>query len=197
MDLLIIKIILVVLIIILFAFYYHVKIIDTFYIKERFITTPTITSATSTNLSYKITRGIATKLGISPRRIQNLTYNGDIDKKILMVSFTILEPNIMEKNMQEQSALDAATIANTLFNVSNFVIQVDGENILLKKINSNVNNLSTNEKENIEKYFNNNALLDIAKYSNQKFKKAPSDDSLTKFYKLDIDENYKIIPTLD
>ena len=45
-------------------------------------------------------------------------------------------------------------------------------------------------------YFNNTGLQDIASYANQKYIMAPTDDSMTKFYQLSIDSDFKIKPVL-
>ena len=66
---------------------------------------------------------------------------------------------------------------------------------MLYKIN-NSSNTSNNNTE-LAKYFNNTGLLDIAQYSQNKYTTLPDDKSLTRFYKLGIDNNYNIVPVLE
>jgi hypothetical protein len=47
-----------------------------------------------------------------------------------------------------------------------------------------------------DRYFNNSGLLDIAKYSKNKYIGVPNDASLTNFYTLEYDNNFNIKPVI-
>uniref|UniRef100_A0A6C0F4G0 Uncharacterized protein n=1 Tax=viral metagenome TaxID=1070528 RepID=A0A6C0F4G0_9ZZZZ len=186
-------IIFIILFLILLYLYYYVKI-------ESFDSSDTETTNAKTTIpqttiptltmSSQIMLGISTTLGISQRRISNLSYIGDVSTGTLSVSFTILEPNIIEFSKKEPNASDAAKMANNLFTDSLFVVNINDKNINLNKINqSSVNNINNN-------VFDNTGLKDIANYANNKYISVPNESSLTNFYKLDFDKNFNIIPTI-
>lgn len=146
-------------------------------------------------ISSQLTDQIAAKLGVSPRRIQNLRFQGDIANQQLRVSFTILDPNIIELNNGEANSQTIATNANALFQQNNFIVSINGENVLLNKLNpssgsTGINNAAKNT------YFNNKGLLDIANYAQQKYINAPTDKSITQFFKLSIDPNFNVKPIM-
>jgi hypothetical protein len=145
-------------------------------------------------ISEQITIQIAAKLGITARRIQNLVYVGNLEEQKIGVSFTILDPNIVELNKGEANALTIAANANTLFQTNNFIIRVNDTNINLFKIKSNSN--KSNDNTDLSAFYNNTSLLDIAKYANNKYVVAPTDETLTHFYNLEIDKNFNVIPVI-
>lgn len=148
-------------------------------------------------ISTQLLAQIAIKLGVSVRRIQNLIYNGDISKQTLAVSFTILDPNIIEIQNGEPNSQTTASNANNLFIKNQFIVQIDSVNIQLTKINRNTASVVPNATVDNSMYFNNTGLQDISRYSLQTYRKVPNDTSLTHFYNLKIDDNYKINPTLE
>lgn len=158
-------------------------------------------------ISTELISQIANKLNISIRRIQNLIYNGDLSKQHLAVSFTILDPNIIEANKGETNAQTAADTANTLFMQNAFTVKINNINIMLSKINNTSTDSKTSSKTstsntpyatvNMSTYFNNTSLQDISKYALQTYREVPNDASLTNFYSLKIDNNYNINPVLD
>ena len=177
-------------------------------------------------ISTQLTTGIATKLGISVRRITNLSYSGDINSQNLAVSFTVLDPNLIETSKKELSAVEVAKTANALFTQGQFIVPIDGVNIRLDKItqsnsignsignsidNSIGNNAgiigsnSSNLENNIglmtpiadpASYFNNQGLLDSAKYARQVYDTVPVDSAATRFFTLQPDSNFNLIPVL-
>lgn len=147
-------------------------------------------------ISTQLLNQIASKLKVSVRRIQNLTYSGDISKQILAVSFTILDPNVIEIQNGESNAQTIASNANNLFFQNQMTVQINGINILLSKINQTSANISNTSVDN-SIYFNNTGLQDISKYALQTYREVPNDASLTNFYNLKIDSNYKINPVLE
>lgn len=159
--------------------------------KENFETT--IQQTISTQLLAQI----ATKLRVSVRRIQNLSYNGDLSTQKLSVSFTILDPNIIEIQNGEPNAQTTASNAHNLFIKNQFIVQIDGVNIQLTKINQNNAGVVPNATMDNSMYFNNTGLQDVSRYALQTYKDVPTDASLTHFYNLKIDSNYKINPTLE
>lgn len=147
-------------------------------------------------ISTQLLDQIAMKLGISIRRIQNLAYNGDISTQILSVSFTILNPNVIELNNGEKNANTVASIANNLFANNNFTVKINNMNIRLSKMNPSSKNMPSATVDN-SVYFNNNGLKDIANYSNNKYIQVSNDPSLTHFYSLKMDNNFNLQPVLE
>ena len=151
----------------------------------------------SRTVSEQLTKEIAVKLGISVRRIKNITYTGDMNQNRLNVSFTIIDPNIIEINNGEPNTLTAASNANELFYQNLFTVNINGNNIMLYKINQTSRDSNENiSSKSLEKYFNNTGLLDISDYADQKYKIVSNDSSMTRFYKLELDSNYNIKPVL-
>lgn len=174
-------------------------------------------------ISTQLTTGIANILGISVRRIANLNYTGDINTQTLAVSFSILDPNIIEASRNELSATVAATTANTLFTQRKFIVAINGINIMLNKINTNNTSNSINASNasnagnaindgiigssssnignvgNVDKanYFNNNGLLDTIKYTKQIYDTVPVDAAATRFFTLQPDGNFNLIPVIN
>lgn len=149
---------------------------------------PTITS--SLPISSQLTLAIANMIGVSPRRISNLSFTGDISKLQLNVSFIILEANLIELSNNEMKASDATTFSNGLFNSGKFIIYINNKSILLNQ--SQTNNTPTTTAN----FFDNTNLITIANYATNKYISVPTDASLTKFYTLDMDNNYKVKPSL-
>jgi hypothetical protein len=141
-------------------------------------------------ISKQLTSEISRVLKLSERRITNLLFKGDVSSGILNVIFIILEPNPVEIVNKEKPAKDYAIIATNLFNSGNFKVYINGINITLKKLNIK------NENKKINNFFDNTGLIDISKYSENKYNSVPNDESLTKFYKLDIDDNFNIKPKI-
>jgi hypothetical protein len=151
----------------------------------------------SRTVSEQLTKEIAVKLGISVRRIKNITYTGDMNQNRLNVSFTIIDPNIIEINNGEPNTLTASNNANELFYQNRFTVNINGNNIMLYKINQTSRDSNENiSSKSLEKYFNNTGLLDISDYADQKYKIVSNDSSMTRFYKLELDSNYNIKPVL-
>ena len=189
------RIILAILVLLISSLYYYIIVTNQTKIqnnkKELFYNV-------SGTISEQLSQEISAKLGISPRRVKNITYAGDINQNRLNVSFTIIDPNIIEINNGEQNTLTVASNANELFYQNRFTVNINGNNVLLNKINqiSRDFNENNNNTKNLEKYFNNTGLLDISDYTYQKYKIVSSDDSMTRFYKLELDNNYNIKPVL-
>jgi len=145
-------------------------------------------------ISTQLTSQLADKLGISIRRIQSLDFTGDLANHTLAVTFTILEPNIIETSKGEPNAASAANIANTLFTSNQFTVDINGDTITLTKINTDTNT-STASKE-LSDFFNNKALLDSAAYARKVYDAVPMDESATKFFILKPDRNFNLVPVL-
>ncbi len=146
-------------------------------------------------ISIQLLGQIAAKLGVSVRRIQNLVYNGDVETQILTVSFTILDPNVLEVNNGEKNAQTVASNANSLFTNNNFTVKINNINVRLTKANMGSRNIPTATLDN-SVYFNNTGLPDVANYAHQKYIQVPNDPSLTRFYSLQMDGNFNIKPVL-
>lgn len=156
-------------------------------------------------ISTQLLSEIALILGISVRRIQNLTYVGDLDSRTLAVSFTILDNNVIEMSNGEPNAQTVANNVMNLFNTNNFIVTINGVKTKLTRINtSSANNASSSSLPNQQlsryaSYFNNKGLLDISEHAKNKYNKVNTDSSLTNFFKLKINtnNNYKIEPVLE
>jgi hypothetical protein len=139
-------------------------------------------------ISNQLSSEIARVLRISKRRISNLIFKGDISSGKLQVMFNILDPNAAEIANNESMSKDVAMLAHTLTLNNNFKVLINGISVMLDKI-------QTSNKD-INKFFDNTNLLDITDYSNSKYISVPNDESLTKFYKLNIDKNFNIVPSI-
>lgn len=189
MQLLLLKLLLALLVIIVLAIYFHIGIKDSFFN----LNVPSSTrNSTDIPISMQLIEQIASKLNISQRRIQNLEYDGDLAQRTLKVLFTIMEPNIIEQQNREVDAKIVASSANNLFKINQFIVVINGSNIILQKLSTNTETVSLKQSN----YFNNADLLEVAKYSTQKYQATPSDSSLTNFYKLTPDTNFNLQPTL-
>lgn len=165
-------------ILLLTGLYLHIKMVESF----------------ESPISAQLTEQIAAKLGISPRRVQNLRFQGDIATQQLGISMTILDPNIVEMNNGEANAQTIATNANILFQQNQFNVMINGYNVLLYKLNpTSAGPISAADKS---VYFDNKGLLDIANYANQKYIAAPVDNSMTRFFNLSINPDYSISPVM-
>jgi hypothetical protein len=180
----------------MYKIFFLITVVMLFYIymyisKENFDNQTTVPQITQQLLpiSNQLTNEIARVLKISPRRIQNLSYTGDITSNQLKVSFVILDANLNEYAKKEINNIDAGKNANSLFETGNFVVTINNKNVLLSKIN-------TTPTINDSFVFDNKGLLDISKYSQNAYISVPNDSSLTKFYKLEIDKNLNIVPRL-
>ena len=158
--------------------------------------------------STQLTMQIANKLGVSLRRISNLNYTGDINKRDISVSFTILDANLLESANKEQDTATVASIANKLFQDNTFTVMINGLSIPLKKINSsitstsnssntsNTSNSSNSNNANVD-FFNNKGLLDTVKYAKQVYDTIPLDENATRFFTLKPDSNFNLVPVLN
>jgi hypothetical protein len=178
----IILIIFIIFIIICLFLYLYVK-------SESFFSIPINTIPSTTLISSQLTSAIAYVIGVSPRRISDLVFTGDISKQQLTVYFTILEANLSELSNNEMKANDATTFSNGLFNAGNFIVKINNQSVLL-------NQDQTHTATTIPNYFNNNSMITIANYATNKYISVPNDASYTNFYKLDIDNNYNVKPSL-
>jgi len=144
-------------------------------------------------ISTQLTTGIASLLGVSVRRITNLNYSGDLNMQTLEVSFTVLDPNLIESSKNEMTAVDAANNANALFNQGNFIVPINGVNVRLTKMNQTENTDSRTPLLDPASYFNNKGLLDTANYARQVYDTVPVDSAATKFFTLQPDSNFNLI----
>jgi uncharacterized membrane protein len=192
MNLLTFKLVVLGIIIVLIGLYLHIIITNT---KNNNNTTEKFGNGTDIiqPISIQLTDQISLKLNISIRRIQNLAFSGNLSNQSLNVSFTILEPNLIETANGEPNAQTAASTANNMFNRNNFIVKINNVNVRLNRTNEQ-ENTSIND---MSSYFNNTGLLDIMDYSQQKYIQVPNDLSLTRFYNLTLDKNYNVKPILE
>ncbi len=178
---------LILLLIILLFIYIYVK-------KENFDSTSTQTSSDSLAkqpLSVQIRSEIGRVLGISPLRIQDLKYEGNIESNELSVDFDILDANINQKVVHEISKSDASQLAVSLMTQDKFFVKVNNKSIILRYLKSKPSKSS----ENVS-FFNNEGMKELKKYANDRYVSVPNDDSLTKFYTLGHDNNFNLVPKL-
>lgn len=167
------------------------------------VTTPQTTQTTQTTrattlaslpISAQLSAGIASTLGVSLRRIQNLTYSGNLANLTLSVGFTILEPNIIESAKGEPSATSVGAMAKSMFVSNQFSVPVNDITIRLTRINNT--DTGATPAMNPEDYFNNKGLLDSANYAKQVFTGVPVDSAATRFFTLKPDANFNLMPVL-
>ena len=151
-------------------------------------------------ISTQLTTGIASSLGVSVRRITNLNYTGDIGTQTLAVSFTVLDPNLIETSKNELAAVAAANYANALFTQGNFIVPINKINVRLTKMNENKNENNTIGSSipimDPASYFNNKGLLDTANYAKQVYDTVPVDSAATRFFTLQPDSNFNLMPVM-
>ena len=151
-------------------------------------------------ISTQLTTGIASSLGVSVRRITNLNYTGDIGTQTLSVSFTVLDPNLIETSKNELAAVAAANYANALFTQGNFIVPINKINVRLTKMNENKNENNTIATSipimDPASYFNNKGLLDTANYAKQVYDTVPVDSAATRFFTLQPDSNFNLMPVM-
>ena len=145
-------------------------------------------SISNVPISTQLTSEISRILSISARRIINVKYTGDASSGKLMVAFIILEPNTSETNKQEPNATDAAKLAHQMTSSGKFTVFINGISVVLYKMPKPSNNLNT--------FFDNDALKEVSNYSNKKYNSVPNDESLTNFFKLGFDSDFNIVPKL-
>jgi len=167
------------------------------------ITVSPQTTAPAGLISTELTTGIAKVLSVSVRRITNLNYIGDIGTQSLAVSFTVLDPNLIETSKKELPAVNAANNANALFTQGTFIVPINGVNIRLTKINQTNNGSNTgddigNNTSTIDPavYFNNKGLLDTANYARQVYDTVPVDSAATRYFVLQPDSNFNLTPVM-
>lgn len=145
----------------------------------------------NTTISNQIIDQLSKILKISPRRITNLDFNpNSLPEGRLFITFDLFQPNVTELNAKEEVADKVAELYNKLVSNNNLKIKINNQDILIQK-------KITNNKINQETYFNHKNLLNIEKYAKKKYQVVPTDDSMTKFFKLTIDNNYKITPKME
>lgn len=151
-------------------------------------------------ISTQLTTGIASSLGVSVRRITNLNYTGDISTQTISVSFTVLDPNLIETSKNELAAVAAANYANALFTQGNFIVPINKINVRLTKMNENKNENNTIGSSipimDPASYFNNKGLLDTANYAKQVYDTVPVDSAATRFFTLQPDSNFNLMPVM-
>jgi len=164
-------------------------------IKENFsdTTNPTSTpiATLSNTISFQLQNEIAKVLEISPARIYNLKYEGDLKNNVLSIDFNILDGSIKYKtekrqNQAEKQALD-------LVMNDTFYVTINNQAIKLRKMASIKQNSALFDDTF---FFKNKGLKDIYKYTNNKYITVPNDESITKFYTLEFDKDYKLTPKI-
>jgi hypothetical protein len=149
-------------------------------------------------ISTQLATGIASVLGVSVRRIINLNYSGDISNQTLSVSFTVLDPNLIESSKNEKAAATVSNYANELFTQGNFIVSINGVNIRLTKVNTTgtASIGSPKATQDPSSYFNNKGLLDTSNYARQVYDTVPIDSAATRFFTLQPDTNFNLMPVI-
>ena len=139
-------------------------------------------------ISAQLYSEIARVLNVSPRRVNNLKYSGDVSLGSLNVTFFIVEPNDVEIRNNEPKSVDAENLVIKLITDNNFKVFINGLSISLYKMPNPTINQST--------YFDNKGLKKINNYIDDVYVEVPNDVSLTNFYKLGFDSNFNIQPQI-
>lgn len=152
----------------------------------------------SPQVRANLTKQIADKLNISQRRILNLTYEAKLTNGLLNATFIIDEPNFIETYNGEPTKENAQKQLDSFILLKQFTINVTGIPALLNYyyVDSTATNLNSKEAVYYYKnprYFNNTGLLDLIDYTHKVYNVVPTDISLTKFYTLDFDADFKPI----
>jgi hypothetical protein len=142
-------------------------------------------------ISFQLTNEIAKVLEISPARIYNLKYEGDVKTNLLYVDFEIYDNIVAYKSEISQSQANKKAFNLVINDI--FFVTINNQAVKLQKIKVVVNNSALFDNS---VYFKNEGLKDIANYSNNKYITVPNDESITKFYTLEFDEDYKLMPKL-
>jgi hypothetical protein len=166
-------------------------IIIYFYVKTENFMSQTPAATVSNTLTFQLKNEIAKVLSISPERIYNLKYEGDIKSNILTVDFSILDGSV--KYQTEKSQSQAIKQALSLVMNDTFYININNQGVKLRKMQAIKKDSAFFD---ISVYFSNEGLKTISNYSNNKYTSVPNDLSLTKFYTLEVDKDYKVTPTL-
>jgi hypothetical protein len=178
---------LVILIITLISLYIYSK-------KENFDNDSDNTSQSQEQLptSVQLRNEISRLLDISKSRIHNLIYEGDIKLNSLRIDFDILDNNFNENIQNEISKDEAGKKAIDLIRNDKFIVRINDKSVIIRPI------LQSNRDKEIQKdkYFNNEGLKDIVKYTKNKYITVPNDESLTNFYTLGFDKDYKLEPKI-
>ena len=172
-----------------------------FYVINEKFTVPQVTTTTIKNYTpisiivlEQLKAQIPQLIGISPSRVKNITYSGNIESGELSVYFNIDEASAIDKLRNQLTKQEALQKANDLFNYNDFIININGQNIKLKKKPNFDTNLTNNEKKT---YFDNQDMLEIQNYVKQKYSGLPeTDNDLIKYYKLAINKDFNIVPTI-
>ena len=172
------------LVLLLICIYFYVK-------KENFDNSVKIGTDTSNTISFQLTNEIAKVLEISPSRIYNLKFEGDIKTNMLNVDFDILDGSVKYKTEKSQSA--ASKQALELVTNDVFFITINNQAIKLRKMVALTEDSAFYDPSI---YFKNEGLKNIISYSNDKYITVPNDEALTKFYTLEYDKDYKVTPKL-
>ena len=143
-------------------------------------------------ISTQLRNEIGTLLNISPSRISNLDYEGNLIMNTLRVHFDIHDNNLDETLNNEPSKMEAKKIVDALMLTDKFIVSINNRTVILRKM------IPKNEKTKIEKsrFFDNQGLKEISRYAKNKYISVPNDESLTKFYTLGFDKDYNLEPKL-
>jgi hypothetical protein len=183
------------LLLILIFLYFYVK-------KENFDTQETMTTNSTPipipttiqqPIGVQLRNEIGRVLDISPSRINNLKFEGDINLNTLRIDFDILDNNLIENLKNEITQNEAETKAINLMKTDTFIVRINNKSIILRVLLPQSNPTVEEDKT---RFFNNKGLKEISTYANNKYISVPNDESLTKFYTLGFDKNYNLIPKI-
>ena len=183
------------LLLILIFLYFYVKK-ENFDTQETMTTNPTPTPTPTTiqqPIGVQLRNEIGRVLDISPSRINNLKFEGDINLNTLRIDFDILDNNLIENLKNEITQNEAETKAINLIKTDTFIVRINNKSIILRVLLPQSNSTVEEDKT---RFFNNKGLKDISTYANNKYISVPNDESLTKFYTLGFDKNYNLMPKI-
>jgi len=150
------------------------------------------TTQSTLPISTQLRNEIGSLLNISPSRINNLDYEGNLLMNTLRIHFDIHDNNLDETLNNEPSKMEAKKIVDTLMLTDKFIVSINNRTVILRKM------IPKTEKTKIEKsrFFDNQGLKEISRYADKKYISVPNDESLTKFYTLGFDKDYNLEPKL-
>ena len=103
------------------------------------------TTQSTLPISTQLRNEIGTLLNISPSRINNLDYEGNLLMNTLRIHFDIHDNNLDETLNNEPSKMEAKKIVDTLMLTDKFIVSINDRTVILRKM------LTKTEKTKIDK----------------------------------------------
>ena len=110
---------------------------------------------------------------------------------------------IVEMHPNDKITIESLAVSRGECSLSGAWIFSTSEKQKIENVVSGKLVVALGDQREVEEFFSSNqlkyeptGLKDIAKYANDKYISVPNDESLTKFYTLEFDKDYKVTPKL-